>query len=439
MAISSRSIVQVCHAGPARILRLTSDGYGVPVQLLERRLGLVSAIWIGLASMIGAGVFFVWSPAAAAAGQLLLVSLAIAAVVACLNALSTAQLAMRHPIAGGAYSFGRETIGPWTGFSAGWLFLWGKTASVGAIALIAGSYLWPEAARGVAVALVLFFAVVNMTGIRSTAAVSAVLVSVVLAGLVAVVLGIWFSGGTRASISGVEQIDAFGVLHGAALIFFAFAGYARMATLGEEVRNPRRTLPLAILIALAITLFVYVNVAVLCLTLLGPTTLAATDSPLAALLGGPWDPVIRGIAGIACLGSLVGILAALSRTGLAMARNRDLPGALARISSRTTAPVLAEATVAGLAIVGVLLFEPETLVGLSSCAVLAYYGIAHVAAYRQRSEERWLPRAVQIVGLVGCAALAVSLPLGAVLTTLGVLAVGLVLRLLTLRARGAAG
>jgi APA family basic amino acid/polyamine antiporter len=278
-----------------------------------------------------------------------------------------------------------------------------------------------------------------MTGIRSTAAVSAVLVSVVLAGLVAVVLGIWFSGGTRASISGVEQIDAFGVLHGAALIFFAFAGYARMATLGEEVRNPRRTLPLAILIALAITLFVYVNVAVLCLTLLGPTTLAATDSPLAALLGGPWDPVIRGIAGIACLGSLVGILAALSRTGLAMARNRDLPGALARISSRTTAPVLAEATVAGLAIVGVLLFEPETLVGLSSCAVLAYYGIAHVAAYRQRSEERWLPRAVQIVGLVGCAALAVSLPLGAVLTTLGVLAVGLVLRLLTLRARGAAG
>ncbi|MFC0681051.1 APC family permease [Lysobacter korlensis] len=406
------------------------------MQHLERRLGLGSAIWIGLASMIGAGVFFVWAPAAAAAGELMLVSLAIAAVVACLNALSTAQLAMRHPIAGGAYSFGRETIGPWTGFTAGWLFLWGKTASVGAIALIAGSYLWPESARLVAVGLVAFFAGVNMTGIRSTAAVSAVLATIVLVGLFAFVLGIRFSGGTWASVSAVERIDAYGVLQGAALIFFAFAGYARMATLGEEVRNPRRTLPLAILLALAIALFVYANVAILCLTLLGPTTLAATDSPLAALLGGPWDPAIRTVAGIACLGSLVGILAALSRTSLAMARNRDLPGALARISTRTRAPVLAEAVTAFLAIVGVLLLPPETLVGLSNCAVLAYYGVAHAAAYRQPANERWLPRAVQIAGLVGCAALALSLPLGAVVTTLAVLGSGLVIRFLTLRVRG---
>jgi APA family basic amino acid/polyamine antiporter len=405
------------------------------VQQLERRIGLGSAIWIGLASMIGAGVFFVWAPAAAAAGQLLLVSLALAAVVACLNALSTAQLAMRHPIAGGAYSFGRETIGPWTGFSAGWLFLWGKTASVGAIALIAGGYLWPEQARIVAVVLVAFFAVVNMTGIRSTAAVSAVLVSIVLLGLAAFVLGVRFSGGAFGSADG-QGGSPLGVLHGAALIFFAFAGYARMATLGEEVRNPRRTLPLAIFLALAVALFVYANVAVLCLTLLGPTTLAATDSPLAALLGGPWDPVIRTVAGIACLGSLVGILAALSRTGLAMARNRDLPGALARISVRTKAPVLAEGTMALLAIAGVLLFEPEVLVGLSSCAVLAYYGIAHAAAFRQPSGERWLPRAVQIAGLVGCAALAVSLPLGAVLTTVAVLTAGLLIRFVTLRMRG---
>jgi APA family basic amino acid/polyamine antiporter len=407
----------------------------VRVQQLERRLGLGSAIWIGLASMVGAGVFFVWSPAAAAAGQLMLVSLLIAAVVATLNALSTAQLAMRHPIAGGAYSFGRETIGPWTGFSAGWLFLWGKTASVGAIALIAGSYLWPEQARIVAVVLVMFFAAVNMTGIRSTAAVSAVLVTIVLVGLAAFVIVVVSSGGVGATLYGVERVDPLGVLQGAALIFFAFAGYARMATLGEEVRNPRRTLPLAILIALGIALFVYANVAILCLTLLGPTTLAATDSPLAALLGGPWDPAVRTIAGIACLGSLVGILAALSRTGLAMARNRDLPGALARISARTKAPVLAEATTALLAIAGVLLLKPETLVGLSSCAVLAYYGIAHAAAYRQPAAERWLPRAVQVAGLVGCAALAVSLPLPAVLTTLAVLAVGLAIRALTLRLR----
>jgi APA family basic amino acid/polyamine antiporter len=404
------------------------------VQHLERRLGLPSAIWIGLASMIGAGVFYVWSPAAAAAGQLLLVSLGIASVIACLNALSTAQLAMRHPIAGGAYSFGRETIGPWTGFTAGWLFLWGKTASVGAVALIAGGYLWPEVAQGAAVALVAFFAIINMTGIRSTAAVSAVLVTIVLLGLAAIVLGILTTGGSFSHADG-HIGTPLGVLQAAALIFFAFAGYARMATLGEEVRNPARNLPLAIVTALAITLFVYGVVAVLCLVLLGPATLASTDSPLAALLGGPWEPLVRATAGIACLGSLAGILAALSRTGLAMARNRDLPGALARISARTGGPVLAEGATASLAIVGVLLLPPEMLVGLSSCAVLGYYAIAHAAAFRQPAGERWLPRVVQIAGAGGCLALLLSLDPRAVLVTAVVALAGLLWRWLRISAR----
>jgi APA family basic amino acid/polyamine antiporter len=408
----------------------------VRVQQLERRLGLASAIWIGLASMIGAGVFFVWAPAAAAAGELMLVALLIAAVVACLNALSTAQLAMRHPVSGGAYSFARETVGLWVGFSAGWLFLWGKTASVAAIALIAGSYLWPEAARPLAVMLVAFFALVNMTGIRSTAAVSAVIVTVVLTGLLAFVIAINTSGGVFASLSQARPVGPLGLLQGAGLIFFAFAGYARMATLGEEVRNPKRTLPLAILVALAVTVVVYWGVASLLLMLLGPTTLAASDSPLTLLLGGGWDPAIRALAGLACLGSLIGILAALSRTGLAMARNRDLPGALARISRRTKAPVIAEATTALLAIGGVLLLEPETLVGLSSCAVLAYYGIAHLAAFRQPAEERWLPRVVQVLGLVGCIALSLSVQWAGVLATVAVLVIGLALRSVRIRSEG---
>ena len=143
---------------------------------LRRRLGLGNAIVIGLASMIGAGVFCVWAPAADAAGSGLLVGLLVAAIVASLNALSSAQLAMAYPVSGGAYAFGRATVGPWTGFAAGWLFLAGKTASVGAIALIAGSYLWPEQGRVVAVVVVAVLAVVNMTGIRSTAAASATIV-----------------------------------------------------------------------------------------------------------------------------------------------------------------------------------------------------------------------------------------------------------------------
>ncbi len=399
-----------------------------------RRLGVGSAVVIGLASMIGAGVFFVWAPATAAAGELLPLALAIAALVACVNALSVSQLAIVHPVSGGAYAFGRATIGPWTGFTAGWLFMWGKTASAAAIALIAGSYLWPGAERIVAVVLIVALATVNMTGIRATAVVSTLIVSVVLAGLAVFVVAALLVPAGTATGPGPESTPL-GVLHAAALIFFAFAGYARMATLGEEVREPRKNLPLAIVVALAITLVVYATVAAICFLILGPERLAQSVSPLADVLGGGWGSAIRVVAGLACLGSLAGILAGLSRTGLAMARESDLPGPLRHISARTNAPVVAEATIAVIAAAGAALLEPATLVGLSSCAVLGYYAIANLAAFRQPRAERWLPRALPTVGVIACATLAVSLPPLAVVTTAGILALGLAVRALRLKLR----
>lgn len=401
---------------------------------LQRSLGTGRAIVIGLASMVGAGVFFVWAPAAAAAGGGLLIGLVIAGAVASLNALSSAQLAMVHPVSGGTYAYARATIGPWTGFAAGWLFLAGKTASVGAIALVAGSYLWPEQARVVAIVVIVAFAAVNMTGIRSTAAVSVVIVTIVLAGLAAVVVTALASPPVGAP--GFEGLDFlasggwYGILQSAGLLFFCFAGYARMATLGEEVRDPSHTLPRAIIIALAVVLVIYATIGILCVLLLGTDVLAGSAAPVAALLGDtpPWPVVVRIVAGIACLGSLAGILAALSRTSLAMARERDLPGALGLISGRTHAPIVAEATFAILAIVGVLVLDPARLVGFSACAVLVYYAIAHLSALRQPAGERWLPRVVQVVGLVGCLTLAFTLPWQAIVYAAGVLAVGMVLR-----------
>lgn len=376
-------------------------------------------------------MFFVWAPAAAAAGSGLLIGLGIAAVVATLNALSTTQLAMANPVSGGSYSYARATIGERTGFAAGLLFLVGKTASVSAIALIAGGYLWPEQSRIVAVGVLALFAAVNMTGIRSTATTSTVIVAIVLVGLGAV-LAVAVAGGDPQPIRVDVDAGWYGILQSAGLLFFCFAGYARVATLGEEVRDPRRTLPRAIIAALAITLVVYLAVAVVCLALLGPS-LATTASPLAALAGGAADPVVRVVAGIACLGSLMGILAALSRTALAMARGGDLPGALARISGTTHSPIAAEAAVAVLAILAVLVLAPERLVGVSACAVLGYYAIAHAAALRQPTEQRWLPRGLQVAGLIGCTVLALTLPGPAVAATVGVVAVGLLVRTLALR------
>lgn len=388
---------------------------------LQRRIGTARAVAIGLASMVGAGVFFVWAPAAGAAGSWLLLGLAIAGVVASLNALSTAQLAMANPVSGGVYSF----AGGWSGFSAGLLFLVGKTASVAAIALVAGAYLWPEFARPVAVALLAVFAIVNMSGIRSTATVSLVIVAIVLVGL-AVTLA-----PALPNLQPIE-LDAApgpaGVLQSAGLLFFCFAGYARMATLGAEVIDPRRTLPRAIIAALAIALVVYALVGVTLLSVLGSEQLAGAASPLAAVGGN--RIAVRVVAGVACVGSLVGILAALSRTTLAMARGGDLPGPLGWVWARTSAPIAAEAAVALVAIAAVLVLDPARLAGFSSCAVLVYYAIAHVAALRQPGAQRWLPRVVQVVGVGGCLLLAATLPWQAVALTAAVLAIGLAARLL---------
>lgn len=416
---------------------MTSTGRPDRHDTLTRHLGTTGATVVGLAAMIGAGVFYVWAPAAAAAGSGLLIGLVIAGLLASLNALSSAQLAMSHPVSGGAYAFGRATLGPWWGFSAGWLFLAGKTASAGAIALILGGYLWPEQARAVAVLALLALGGVNLAGIRSTARLSAVVVFLVLGGLLAlmVTVGAGLAGGTRtAAFDPATLFDGgwAGILQSAGLLFFAFAGYARMATLGEEVRDPRRTLPRAIVTALALTLVVYGAIGVLCVLVLSPASLAASVSPLADLVGGaePWTGIARVLAAIACLGSLAGILAGLSRTGLAMAREGDLPGALARISPTRRSPVVAEVSMGLVAIIGVLLLDPAQLVGFSACAVLVYYAIAHLAALRQPREQRWLPRWVQYLGVAGCLLLAVTLPWPGVAAAAAWLALGLIVRAL---------
>lgn len=417
---------------------------------LARRVGLAGAVGIGLASMIGAGVFFVWAPAAAAAGELLFVALVLAAAVATLNAFSSAQLAMAHPVAGGAYAFGRRWVGERTGFAAGWLFVTGKTASAAAIASIAAAYLGTMlgaagfGVRLIAVGLLVVFASVNMAGVRATARVSMTIAAIVLAGLaawiVAAVLGVGADGRVAAELALSPGIwsalgPVGGVPQAAALLFFAFAGYARMATLGEEVVAPRRTLPRAILIALAVVLALYAAVAIVLVSALGVDRLSRSVSPLAEAAEPEWVPVIAVLAVLASLGSLVGILAGLSRTSLAMARERDLPSLLARISARTHAPIVAEAVIASAAIAIVLLLDPAQLVAASSAAVLVYYAIAHLAALRQEAALRWPPRAVAVAGLIGCLVLAAALPLPSLLGTAALLLVGFALRALALRSR----
>ena len=378
---------------------------------------------IGLGSMIGAGIFAALGPAAAAAGSGLLIGLAVAAVVAYCNATSSARLAALYPQSGGTYVYGRERLGDFWGYTAGWSFVVGKTASCAAMALTVGYYVWPAWAHAVAVAAVVALTAVNYAGIQKSALLTRVIVALVLAVLTAVVVVVLGWGdldGARLAFG--DDITVRGVLQAAGLMFFAFAGYARIATLGEEVRDPARTIPRAIPIALGIALVVYAVVAVAVLTELGSDALASASAPLAAAVraaGLPgFEPVVRVGAAIAALGSLLALILGVSRTTLAMARDRHLPHALAAVHPRFGSPHRAEVVVGIIVAVFAAVVDVRGAIGFSSFAVLLYYAIANAAAWTLGS------RIIPGVGLAGCLLLAFLLPDVSVAVGAAVVAVG---------------
>ena len=389
---------------------------------LRRRLGIADAVTIGLGSMIGAGIFVALAPAAAAAGSGLLIALAIAAIVAYCNATSSARLAALYPQSGGTYVYGRERLGGFWGYTAGWSFVVGKTASCAAMALTVGIYAWPAHAHAVAVAAVLVLTAVNYAGIEKSALLTRVIVAVVLAVLAAVVVVVLGAGDVDGSRLFGDDAGIHGVLQAAGILFFAFAGYARIATLGEEVRDPKRTIPLAIPIALGVTLAVYAIVAVAVLAELGSAGLAASSAPLADAVRAAGhsglEPVIRAGAVVAALGSLLSLILGVSRTTLAMARDRHLPHALAAVHPRFATPHRAELVVGGLVAVIAAVADVREAIGFSAFAVLVYYAIANASAMTLGR------RVIPVVGLAGCLLLAVLLPISSVLLGTGVVLIG---------------
>jgi APA family basic amino acid/polyamine antiporter len=396
---------------------------------LSRRLGVKDAVVIGLGSMIGAGIFAALGPAAMAAGSGLLLGLAVAGVVAYCNATSSARLAARYPSSGGTYVYGRERLGAFWGYLAGWGFVIGKTASCAAMALTVGFYVWPAHAHAVAVAAVVSLTAVNYAGIQKAAWLTRTIVAITLGVLTSLVIACLTSDTADVGGLGIgTDATVSGVLQAAGLLFFAFAGYARIATLGEEVQDPARTIPRAIPVALGITLLVYAAVAIAALLVLGPQRLSASadalvDAARSADLRG-LVPAVRIAAAVAALGSLLALILGVSRTTLAMARDRHLPSVLAAIHPRFAVPHRAELAVGLVVAVLAATTDVRAAIGFSSFGVLAYYAIANAAAWTLTVQEGRPPRLVPIAGFAGCVVLAFALPLNSVLTGSAVLAAG---------------
>jgi APA family basic amino acid/polyamine antiporter len=307
------------------------------------------------------------------------------------------------------------------------------------MAMTFASYAVPAHPRPVAAAAAAALTAVNYVGVRKTALVTRVIVALVLVALAVVVVSIWAGGGADLHrLWPLAGTSVYGVLQAAGFLFFAFAGYARIATLGEEVRDPARTIPRAVPIALAIALAIYAAVAISVLAGADVRAIAASPAPLATAVGSGTlrgaVVVVRIGAAIAALGVLLSLLAGVSRTTFAMAANHDLPHALAAVHPRFRIPHRAELAIGAIVTAVAAAADVRSAIGFSSFAVLVYYGIANASAWTLSRDERRWPRAVAGAGVGGCVALAATLPWTSVVAGAGVLATGAVIYAVT-RAR----
>ncbi|HUO86732.1 MAG TPA: APC family permease [Thermoanaerobaculia bacterium] len=399
---------------------------------LRREVGTAGAVLLGLGSILGTGVFVSLALAAGAAGPAVVLAVALAGLLAAANGLSSAQLAARHPVSGGTYEYGYRELTPALGFTAGWMFLCAKSASAATAALGFAGYLlhaaaaagWTGAGRwriplAVAVALVVTALVAG--GIRRSNRANAVIVGLALAALAFFVV----AGAPFAWQAGAGAYRPFfsapggrgplaGLLYATALAFVAYTGYGRIATLGEEVREPRRTIPRAIVVCLAVSVVLYAAVAWVGVGVAGAAAFAAAAESEAAPLG----VVAEGFAGatgwwvlavgatVAMVGVLLNLLLGLSRVLLAMGRRGDAPAAVARLDDARRTPAVAVGVVGVAVALLALVGSVETTWSFSALTVLVYYALTNLAALRLPAADRLVPRAVPVAGLAGCLFLA---------------------------------
>ena len=375
--------------------------------------------------MLGAGVFVVFGLAALLAGSWLQLAIVLAAIVAYLNAATISQLAAVVTRPGGAYAYGRHYLSDNWGFLAGAAFLVGKIGSAAAIALVFASYLTPGFEVITASLAIVVMAYINILGVNRTAFGSKILASITIAFFLVLAVAAVFAPATNTPL---EAPTGIGVLTAASLLFFAFAGYARVATLGDEVKDSQRAVPRAIIISLGVVFVVYLVLGWLVENRLGSLVVGSVTpiADLAAVSFGTGSFVFV-FASIAALGSLLALLAGMSRTAASMAEDGEMPKALA-IRNKSGAPWIAEWLIALIAILLAASGSFALTIGLSSFAVLTYYAIANLAGYRQPAVEAKRSKIWNILGLLLCLALAFSVPLEGLILGIVVLTLAMFLR-----------
>ena len=403
--------------------------------VLERSIGMIGAVGFGLGAMVGTGLFVTTAIGAGLAGPAVLLSLGLAGAAAVCNGLSSASLAIVYPRSGGTYEYAGRRLSRGAGFLAGWLFLAAKSTSAAATALAFGAYvgrltgLPPLALSG---ALVVAVTALNLLRLTKAGALNVLLVAISLLALLAFVA----TGISRLSLdrfSPFAPAGPKGVLSASSLLFVAYAGYGRVATLGEEIADPRRSIPIAVVLSLSVTVLLYLGVTAVALGLAGAEGFARGadgGAPLRDVAGPAWVKVALSIgAGTALASVFLNLMLGLSRMAFAVGRGGDLPRALSRVN-RSSSPYVAVLAVGGAVAALVAVRSVVTLLGVSAFTVLFYYGLTNLSALRLRPEERLVSPLVPVVGLLFCVGLIASVPPRQLAAGAGILAAGALWRLL---------
>ena len=414
-------------------------------KMLQRQLGVFGATMMGLGAMVGTGVFVGIGVAAGIAGPAVILAIVIAAGVAVCNGLSSAQLAASHPVSGGTYEYGYQYLHPSLGFTAGWMFLLAKSASAATAALGFGGYLlhvlgWssPGAITVLGIVVSALITLLVLSGLKRSNFANLFIVSATLLALAVFVVLTLPAAWEKKDANllpffpeGEGSLAAF--LQACALMFVAYTGYGRIATMSEEVREPRRIIPRAIIAVMIVSALLYITVGVGAIGAFGAAPLGmATGEQAAPLetilrtLGHPTAATVVAIGAMtAMLGVLLNLILGLSRVALAMGRRQDLPNAFAGINRSGSTPTAAVIGVGLLVTALAAIGDVRLTWSFSAFTVLVYYAITNLAALRLQGADRLYPRFVPVLGLLSCLFLAFWVEPRIWLTGIGTIVIGL--------------
>lgn len=410
---------------------------------LRRSLTLMDAVGIGLGAIIGAGIFVVTGIAVGVSGPAFIIGLLAAGIIAAFNALSSAQLAAVYPQSGGTYEYGYILLNPIFGFSAGWMFLISKLSAAGVVAIGFGSYFYQlvpiTSPINLSIIAVILLTAANYFGVKKVGNLNIAIVAITITSL----LYLTFSGIPEIKEENFKPFAPFGIsgiAEAAALLFFAFTGYARIATLAEEVSEPKKTIPKAIIITIVTALLLFLAISIIAIGVIGSEKMASSTSPLQLVANALSTPAVSIIitlgASTAMLGVLLSQVLGISRMMLAMGRRRDLPPIFQRIHSRYQVPHIGIIVTGVIILLFTLLGSFEFIVRAATFTILLYYSITNIAAIRQPLKERLYGKFIPIFGLLGCLIMSVSLPINVIVSGVGVLLIGFLTRFLVRKVYG---